>query len=199
MIDEISALVEIVVFYKLFDEIDVLLEAEVAVGAVVPARAAHRQKIVNIIVIVTELKPRRYRAEREAAERAVVARGFQIGVGGRFGVRVILSLDRRHQVFFEIAVELSEFLYGRREIRIAVCVVECRRYDDHRFHIAFGDHIVEHILLRGKLKVFSRVTAPTVHKIEDIISRFCIVLVITVRCVNVSGLGDRAAVSDVII
>ena len=63
VIDEVTAAVEVVVLHQRFDEIHVILDTEVAVGAVVPARAAYRQEVADIVIIIAELQPSRDRAE----------------------------------------------------------------------------------------------------------------------------------------
>ena len=69
VIDEVAALVEVIVLHKLFDEIDVARDLEVSVGAVVPRRPAHGEKIADVVGFITELEPRRHRPEGEAPER----------------------------------------------------------------------------------------------------------------------------------
>ena len=112
VIDEIAALVKMVVFHKLFNEIDVPFDLEVAVGAVVPAGTAHGQEVMNIVVVIAELQPCRHRTEGEAAERPVIAGGHQVLRRSRFSIGMEHTLDRRHQMILEIPVELPEFRNG---------------------------------------------------------------------------------------
>ena len=78
MIDEIASFVKVVILYKLFDEIDVLFDLKIAVGAVIPAGTAHGDKGADIVGIVAELQPGCHGAEGKAAEGAVITGCFQV-------------------------------------------------------------------------------------------------------------------------
>ena len=78
VIDEIAALVEAVILHQLLDEVHVPFDLEISIGAVVPAGAAHGQKVTDIIRVITELQPGRDRAQRETAEGPVIPGSFQI-------------------------------------------------------------------------------------------------------------------------
>ena len=124
VIDEIPSLVQIVILHKLLDEIHVLFDLEIAVGPVIPGRAAHGQEVTDIIIVIAELQPGRNGAKGEAPERPVISGTHEVFLRCGLSVGVELAFHGRHQVLFEIAVKLTELRDGGREVCIAVRIVE---------------------------------------------------------------------------
>ena len=67
MVDEVASLVQVVLLDDLLDVVHIAHGLEIAVGAVVPAGAAHGQEVPDIIRIMAEFHPGGHAAQRETA------------------------------------------------------------------------------------------------------------------------------------
>ena len=198
-IDKISAFIEIIFFDQMLDKVNIPNRLKITVSPEIPAGTAHRQKIVNVIIVITEYLPGSDSTERKAAEGTVITGCHQPFRCGVFRIGVIFSFNSRHQVVFKIQMKSPQFTDRAAPAGIAAAVVKCRGNHDHGRNVTVFDQMVKHILCRGIVEIFTGMSSPAVHQIDDIVFRFRIVFVISVRKIDVSGFGDRCFVAGIIL
>ena len=104
-------------------------------------RTAERHEICNNIHAVLKCSPGGNTAHRKSAVCSVHSGSLEICFRGRFCIGGIFAFDKRHNALTKFLPEV-------------LCIVECiatdlvegRRDNNHRFHVAVLDHIVDQTL-----------------------------------------------------
>ena len=203
MIDEISALVQVLLLHQLLDEVYILLRLEITIGAVVPAGAAHGKEVADVIRIIAELHPGRDAAQGETAEGPVIPggrQGFQCGI---FRIGVITPFDSGHQISLKVPVEFPQGVLGRTEIPVAVIIVEGGGHGDDGPDLAVLDQVIQHVLDSGHavsaLEVLAGAPTPAMHQIQDVVAGFSVARVIAIGQINGGLLLHRGVAVQVVL